>query len=251
MKRSRYIAAPLAAFLITFYVFALVGGSAVSHAPKAKAGQLGIEDEMTDEQERLLSGFAAYELSGNAGNDSNSSNLNAPTTYFSSGSGDCPNNQSSNIKVNQNCLNLSDPDLQGRAQAQNEESITVDPNNSNHVVASYNDYRRGDGTCGTSWSADGGRTWNDSTTPNGFTRGTTRPRQYWQAGGDTSVAFDSKGNAYLSCQVFDRGPGVSTNPDQSSGFFIFRSTGNGGASWNFPGRSVFQTTQNSFLPLED
>ena len=251
MKRSRYIAAPLAAFLITFYVFALVGGSAVSHAPKAKAGQLGIEDEMTDEQERLLSGFAAYELSGNAGNDSNSSNLNAPTTYFSRGSGDCPNNQSSNIKVNQNCLNLSDPDLQGRAQAQNEESITVDPNNSNHVVASYNDYRRGDGTCGRSWSADGGRTWNDSTTPNGFTRGTTRPRQYWQAGGDTSVAFDSKGNAYLSCQVFDRGPGVSTNPDQSSGFFIFRSTGNGGASWNFPGRSVFQTTQNSFLPLED
>ncbi|MFL6013341.1 MAG: hypothetical protein ACJ74P_03390, partial [Gaiellaceae bacterium] len=56
-----------------------------------------------------------------------------------------PNNQQSNIKVNQNCLNLSDPDLQGRGQAQNEESIAVDPNNTNHLVAfggPFHTYRR-------------------------------------------------------------------------------------------------------------
>src|SRR5207302_98795 len=75
--------------------------------------------------------------------------------------------------------------------------------------------------------------------------------QYWQAGGDTSVAWDSKGNAYLSCQLFNRGPATSTNPDRSSGFFVYRSTRNGGGSWNFPGRPVFQVTQTSFLPLED
>src|SRR5256714_8717011 len=229
----------------------LAGAGGVAKVQKATGGRIGIDDEMTDEQERLLSGFAAFELA-KSGND-HSSGGGSPTTYFPRGSGDCPNNQQSNIKVNQNCLNLSDPDLQGRGQAQNEESIAVDPNNTNHLVASYNDYRRGDGTCGTSWSTDGGRTWNDSTLPNGFTRGRNSfPREYWQASGDTSVAFDSKGNAYLSCQVFKRGPATAGDPDRASGFYVFRSTQNGGASWNFTGRSVFETGfQRSFLPLED
>src|SRR6266487_2390469 len=96
-----------------------------------------------------------------------------PANYFP-GKDECQPNLGSNIKVNQNCLNISDPTLQGRAQAQNETSIAVDPNNAQHVLASYNDYRRGDGTCGTSYSLDGAKTWNDSTVPNGFTRGTDR-----------------------------------------------------------------------------
>jgi len=162
-----------------------------------------------------------------------------PANYFPA-SDECQSDLGTNIKVNQNCLNISDPDLQGRAQAQNETSIAVDPNNPQHMVASYNDYRRGDGTCGSSYSLDGGRTWNDSTVPNGFTRGGppfgSFPRQYWQAGGDTSVAFDTKGNAYLSCQGFARGIEVTGQPDLSSAFFLFRSTHSGGASWNFPGR---------------
>jgi hypothetical protein len=169
-----------------------------------------------------------------------------PADYFPS-SDECQSNIGSNIKVNQNCLNISDPDLQGRAQAQNETSVAVDPNNPQHIVASYNDYRRGDSTCGSSYSLDGGKTWNDSMVPNGFTRGNgtigpgqpkfgTAPREYFQAGGDTSVAFDTKGNAYLSCQVFTRGREVVGNPDLSSAFLLFRSTHNGGASWNFPGR---------------
>jgi hypothetical protein len=166
--------------------------------------------------------------------------------YFPS-SDECQGNLGSNIKVNQNCLNITDPDLQGRAQAQNETSIAVDPNNPQHVLASFNDYRRGDGTCGVSYSLDGARTWNDSTVPNGFTRGNgsigpgqppfgTFARQYWQAGGDTSVAFDTKGNAYLSCQVFMRGQPPTSNQDLSSAMLVFRSTHNAGASWNFPGR---------------
>src|SRR2546421_10261873 len=215
------------------------------------AGKLGIDDEMNDIQERLISGFAAMELGKNG--DANGASQK-PTSYFPRGSDSCPVNQSSNIKVNQNCLNLTDPDLQGRGQSQNEESIAADPNQPNHIIASYNDYRRGDGTCGVSYSLDKGRTWNDATTPNSFTRnpGTTFPREYWQAGGDTSVGWDSKGNAYLSCQLFKRGPATAGDPDRASGFFVFRSTQNNGASYNFPGRPVFQTgRQTTFLPLED
>jgi hypothetical protein len=149
-----------------------------------------------------------------------------------------------NVKVNQNCLNISDADLQGRAQAQNETAVAIDPGNPAHVVSAYNDYRRGDSTCGSSFSRDGGRTWADSTAPTGFTRGATfgAARQYWQAGGDTSVAWDTRGNAYLSCQVFMRGQPLTNNPDLSSGFVLFRSTGNGGASWNFTGH--FSTAAN-------
>jgi hypothetical protein len=92
-----------------------------------------------------------------------------------------------------------------------------------------------------SYSLDGGKTWADATTPNGFTRGTPFggfAREYWQSGGDTSVGWDSRGNAYLSCQQFNRGNAVSPNPDQSSAFYVYRSTGTDGASWNFPGHPV-------------
>jgi hypothetical protein len=167
---------------------------------------------------------------------------------------ECGVNKGGNVKINQNCLNVTDSDLQGRGQAQNETAIAVDPNNSHHLVAGYNDYRRGDGTCGNSYSLDGGKSWNDATAPNGFSRGNAgniqingveangqsfgTPREYWQAGGDPSVAWDTRGNAYYSCQVFNRGFPTSPNPDQSSGFLIFRSTQNDGGSWDFPGRAV-------------
>jgi len=38
-------------------------------------------------------------------------------------------------------------------------------------------------------------------------------------------AWDTKGNAYLQCQLFMRGPGVTNNPDASSAVYVFRSTG--------------------------
>ncbi|MCA1832763.1 MAG: glycoside hydrolase [Actinobacteria bacterium] len=229
MKRRHFAAAALFA-LVAAFVIAQPG----THVTRARAGF--DYQELNDTQQKILSGFVSYELtSGNSGTDSS-----APSQYFPRGSGDCSTNLQSNIKVNQNCLNLSDPDLQGRAQAQNETSIAQDPNNPNHIIGSYNDYRRGDSTCGVSWSTDKGRTWNDATMPTSFTRGNAfgAAREYWQGGGDTSVAWDTKGNAYLSCQVFNRGDAVSPNQDQSSAFYVYRSTGNGGASWNFPGRPV-------------
>jgi hypothetical protein len=104
---------------------------------------------------------------------------------------------------------------------------------------------------------DTGANWNDTPVPMVFVRGapTWAPaaREYWQAGGDTSVAWDTKGNAYLSCQTFNRGRAVSPNQDTSSAFYLFRSTQNGGASWNFPGREIFafNDTAGSGAVLED
>jgi hypothetical protein len=156
--------------------------------------------------------------------------------YFPSSSGNCSASLGNDVKVNQNCLNLTDINLQGLGQANNGPSISVDPFNSQHLVAGDNNYIRGDGTCGSYFSQNGGRTWSNTTMPNGFTRGTSFARQYWEAGGETSVAWDTRGNAYESCQLFNRGTAASGNPDQSSTFVVFRATKNGGASWNFPGR---------------
>src|ERR1043166_9305452 len=205
MKRLLVPVIALSALVPLLLLSGALSRAGTSHVPSAHAGQLGIDDELTDEQERLLSGFAAFEL-GKAGNDGSGSDQQ-PANYFPKGSGDCVNNNSSIIKVNQNCLNLSDTDLQGRAQAQHETSLKVNTYNTNQVVASYNDYRRGDGTCGASWSTDSGRTWNDSTVPNNFVRGNAfnAAREYFEAGGDTSVDWDTKGNAYLACQLFQRG----------------------------------------------
>lgn len=211
------------------------------------------QSKLTPMQKRLLSGFASYELDLRTGASSLAPLANAPTflpagssdplTYFPVGGDECNNAIGTNVKVNQNCLNLTDPDLQGRAQANNETSIAQDPNNPLHLVASDNDYRRGDGNCVTAYSVDGGQSWKDSIPPMGFTRGAAFggvAREYWEAGGDTSVAWDTKGNAYLDCMVFQRGPGTTNNPDLSSGVYVFRSTQNRGASWNFPGRAVAQ-----------
>jgi hypothetical protein len=232
----------------------------VSPINQAQAGRL--YDRLTPMQKRLLSGFASSELNPqNAlGPQTPSSpgafsplGLSLAGTSYMPGEDGCPKHLGDNIKVNENCLNISDSDLQGRSQAQNETAIAADPLNGRHLVASYNDYRRGDGTCGVDYSLDGGKTWQDGTTPNGFTRGAAfgAARQYWQAGGDTSVAWDSRGNAYLSCQVFMRGPGTTNNPDLSSAFYVFRSTGNNGASWNFTGRPVIETFDTTGTILED
>ncbi len=196
-------------------------------------------NQLNSIQKRLVSGLLSSEL--NPADLAGQSRSKAPSAAHRANAADvCTNRFGDNVKVNQNCLNISDADLAGRGQSQNETWVAVDPNNANHVLASYNDYRRGDGTCGVSYSLDAGRSWADSTTPNGFTRGTAfgAARQYWQGAGDTSVAWDSRGNAYLSCQMFLRGAGTSPNPDQSSAFYVYRSTGSNGASWNFPGRPV-------------
>jgi hypothetical protein len=224
------------------------------------------QSALTPLQKRHLSGFVSLELdqqqaraagaqraAAATGNLVSAGNA-AATAYTPADNDSCKQTIGSNVKVNQNCLNISDSDLQGRGQAQNETAIAQDPMSREHLVASYNDYRRGDGTCGVSYSLDGGEHWSDSTTPNGFTRGDSFggvAREYWQGGGDTAVAWDTKGNAYLQCQLFMRGPGTTNNPDQSSAVYVFRSTQNNGASWNFPARPVVEASNSTGAPFED
>lgn len=251
-KRMLQIGLPAASILLLLLVTVVyfqVGTN--THSAKAQAaGYMGLNKM----QKRLLSGFVSSEI------DAHSNGVTHATkssNYFPTSDDGCPQNRGSNVKVNQNCVNVADSTLQGRGQANNETAIAQDPNNPNHLVASNNDYRRGDGNCYGSYSLNGGQSWADTTVPMGFTLGTAFggvARQYWQAGGDTSVAWDTKGNAYLDCQMFMRGPGVTNNPDQSSAVYVFRSTHNAGASWNFPAHPVVEAfvsgTANG-LPLED
>ena len=136
-------------------------------------------DHLTKIQKRILSGFLSYELNAQnvtAGNQAGQRtkltpvNASSASSYFPGPEG-CDQHLGSNVKVNQNCLNLSDADLQGRGQAENETALAADPNHPNHLVGVSNDYLRGDGTCGAHYSFDDGATWEDSTLPNGFTRG--------------------------------------------------------------------------------
>ena len=167
--------------------------------------------------------------------------------------GNCSVRLGNNVKVNQNCLNVTDPDLQGRGQANNETSIASIRSIRPHRRQRQQLHPRRRHLRG-ALLTERRRTWADATMPNCFTGGPPGfARQYWQAGGDTSVAWDTRGNAYLSCQLFNRGTVASPNPDQSSAFVLFRSTQNDGASWNFPGRysTVFFDPPGTSGVLED
>ncbi len=211
-------------------------------------------DHLTKMQKRLLSGFASTEVDAargalsqrRAAAPAQQSRLAAAASsapyYFPRSAAGCSYRFGSNVNMDTDCQNVSDPDLAGRAQSQNETYISEDHQSRGTLVGSANDYRRGDGGCFGYFSGDNGRTWGDVAVPFSFTRGGARYgdalRQYWTAGGDTSSAFDTRGNAYFSCQVFNRGEPVSGNPDLSSALLVFRSTANGGASYNFPARVV-------------
>jgi len=246
----------LAAVCAVALAIALAIAPSASHTQRASAAVHGLSlHGLSKAQKRHLSGFASFEAG--IGVSTKTPKARASARMSNAGVNLCPRNFGPNVLVNQNCLNVTDPDLQGRAQAQNETAIAQNPSNPRQMVAGFNDYRRGDGTCGTAFSSNGGSSWTDSTMPNGFTRGTAFgnvARQYWQAGGDPSVAWDSRGNAYYACQVFMRPGNVTNNPDTSSGVYIFRSTGDAGASWNFTGRpaaETFASNQATGLPLND
>jgi hypothetical protein len=157
----------------------------------------------------------------------------------------CSDHSATNVRANQECTNQSAPDLLGRAQSQNETAVAVNPRNPHNVIITQNDYRGGDGNCGVNFSLDGGRHWGSGLAPMNFGRGFEGgARHYWTSGGDTSVGFDSSGEAYLMCQVFVRGFPTHEEGDHapfgSSAFMIFRSA-DGGASWSFPGNYVATT----------
>ncbi|HEY6541935.1 MAG TPA: sialidase family protein [Ktedonobacteraceae bacterium] len=252
--RNRTIRIAIAAVALSGLLFAAFLHFGVS-AGTSNVHAASVLSQLTPLQRRIVSGFADNTL-----DPQNTASTKSTALAYHPDSGDdqCAVSLGSNIKVNQNCLNLSDVTLQGRGQANNETAIAVNPNNANDLVVGNNDYRRGDGNCYGAYSLDNANHWNDTTIPMGFTSGANFggvQRQYWQAGGDTSVAWDTKGNVYFDCQMFMRGgPPVTNNPDLSSAVYVFRSTHNDGASWNFPGRPVVENndvTSTSSVVLED
>ncbi|MGI8666150.1 MAG: sialidase family protein [Jatrophihabitans sp.] len=236
MRRSIGFAAAATALALLALPLAVSPGASPAHAT-------GISyNKLSPLQQRLLSGSGTLAMT-----DTPSSSIPKSSfrhTSISGGNG-CQDRLGSNLKVNANCQNITDADLAGRGEANNGTSIAYDPNNPRVMVASANDYRTGDSNCYTSYSTDGGHNWQDSTPPTSFTRGQVpnvvdfgASREYWDAASGTSVAFDTKGNAYLSCLLFTRAQPTANSSDISSAIVVSRSTQNGGASWNFPGRYV-------------
>ena len=170
-------------------------------------------------QDRLLDATADIELGYNSPVTTHPPALH---NYSPSHNNQCPVNLDGNVKVNQNCLNVSTPcRCRAGGQAENETSIAINPNNPNQVVATYNDYRRGDGTCGTSYRAATAATSGRTTHfPNGFVLGAPYgnvAREYFQASGDPSTAWTSKGDAYFTLTgVQERGIPTTNNGDFSS-----------------------------------
>jgi hypothetical protein len=132
---------------------------------------------------------------------------------------------------------------------QNETAIAVDPNNPNRIVAGANDYvsrtwsctvggtpcsALGEGFSGTYFSNDGGHTW-CCTSSDPAHLGTLIPGVEhltggpYDAGGDPSVAFDSRGTVYYAGLGFDRTSAPNT-VTVSRGTF----GGGGSLSWSAP-----------------
>src|SRR3954453_23201901 len=223
-------------------------------------------NDLTLTQKRLMSGLASAEVDQARGalaakaaakpQTYSTKGGSSGNFYFPSGSRGCSYTLGSNVNMDTDCHNVSDPDLAGRGQAQNETYISEDHYRAGNLLGSSNDYRRGDGGCFGYYSLDNGRTFQDVASPNSFTRGAAfgAARQYWGGGGDTSSAFDTRGNAYYSCQVFNRGLPTSSNPDLSSALIVFRSTGTGGPSYTSPPRVAPQqplVTGAAALPFLD
>jgi len=160
-----------------------------------------------------------------------------PVPPSATGTSGCRDRSRTNVRVNTDCTNQADPAFLGRGQSQSSASIAVDPSNPRRLVATSNDYRRGDSTCGADWSLDGGRHWGSGVAPVSFTApGFTAPRHYWDEGGLSKVGFDTRGTAYLVCNAIDRGP-TADGGDSATAVVLFRSV-DGGASWSFPGTVI-------------
>src|SRR5207247_1886091 len=111
----------------------LAGGLGLA-TPGANAESFGY-GKLSAVQTRHVSGALAEALGAQR---ASRNAVTAPKVTAASG---CYGNHGANVKVNQNCLNITDPDLAGRAQAQNETWVAVNPNNPKQLVATYNDYR--------------------------------------------------------------------------------------------------------------
>jgi len=137
----------------------------------------------------------------------------------------CANRTSDgDVRVNQDCT----------LRRQTDGEVAVNPTNVENLIAGQNDSSIGWNHCGFDYSLDGGQTWGSGTPPF-FQRGNhptgghtidggTGTLHTYDAASDPSVAFDSRGNAYFSCVLFDindpaNGILVARSPAAAEGSF--------------------------------
>ncbi len=109
-------------------------------------------------------------------------------------------------------VDVAPPDVRG-----SEPGIAIDTHHPNRIVGVYQ------GPAAAVYSTDSGRT---------FTRAEGTAPNDWRSAGDVSVAFDDKGNAYLSYLVFDKLGSASywRHGAGRNGVYIRRSH-DGGRTW--------------------
>ena len=239
----------LSTFALLVLVLAAVAFARGSGEPTARAQA---KPGLTPLQQRLMSGFASRALEAQT----------APALVpraremrpaqggvGSTSETGCPANRGSNVRVNQNCLNLSRPRSRGarpgaerdrRSRRTRTTRGTWSRRRTTTAAATATATRRTPPTTARTLDRTRRRRW---ASPAG-TRFGGVARQYWQAGGDTSVAWDTKGNAYLSCQMFNARPGrvatTRTSRARSTSFARPARTARRGTSR--PARSPSSTT---------
>src|SRR5690348_6514587 len=113
--KPRYVRWLLAAPLALLVVTAAVGGAGGVRTASAS----GL-DKLDARLRSHVSGTVALEF-GAAPRAAAAAT--AGGTFFPSSDDGCPASRGDNVKVNQNCLNVADADLEGRSQAQNETAV--------------------------------------------------------------------------------------------------------------------------------
>lgn len=188
-----------------------------------------------------------------------SSELGGVSPGMSPGTVGCgQRNPDGNVRVNQDCS--------FRFQA--EEGITFNPADRTNLLAGQNDGRSGFNQCGIAWSTDNGEHWGDllppfrtkinnpaaeqNPVPGDMNRHTIigGPGTFhtYDAASDPMVAFDSRGNGFFGCVIFD----VFTD---ASAVFVTQSPAGAQGSYFFNiagfGRRFIVVEDNSALASHD
>ena len=126
-----------------------------------------------------------------------------------------------------------------------EPGIAINPNNPNQIVTVFQGGAQVEGTATAAYSSDAGRT---------FTLASGAGPTDWKVAGDVSVAFDTKGRAYLCYITFDKLGTAAYWAHNSgrNGIYVRRSS-DGGKTWdrNAVAVKAFPAADAHDVPFED
>ena len=225
--------------IIVGVVAVLVGALVTVGSPSATAQTFGYSS-LNDIQKRHVSGLLATELGVQPAARSAAPLQSTVAVPQRPGPNGCAARRGGNVKVNQNCLNLPTPTCRAAARRRTnlggrrpEQPRPIwSPATTTTAAATAPAASR------TRSTADGpGRTpprptgspAATSSAPPGST-GRRRATHRWPGTPGATPTCPARRSTAATAS--------SPNPDQSSAFYVYRSTGTNGASFNFPGRPV-------------